>query len=264
MYTQNRFYSQMIQKLVYSTCVHKISFIHRWSQNQFTVHVYTKPVFSCESSSSISYNLSVPVYSHSCVMFRQCDIPVCPCTFQIICKVPSMFMYKCTQNQISVQVYKKPVFSTSVHNTSSQYRCTQNQFSVQVYTTPIFSTGVHKTNFQYRRTQNQFSVQVYTKKVFSTGVHKTIFKNTCSHVSQFTVQLCTKPVYSTGVHRTSLQYTYTQNQFTLQLCTKTVYSIAVHKTSLWYKCTPFISLQILSLSSFWELTKFLAAKGAAQ
>ena len=137
MYTQNRFYSQMIQKLVYSTCVHKISFIHRWSQNQFTVHVYTKPVFSCESSSSISYNLSVPVYSNSCVMFRQCDIPVCPCTFQIICKVPFIFVYKWTQNQFSVQVYTKPVYSIAVHKTSLLYSCTQCHFTVPLCTKPV-------------------------------------------------------------------------------------------------------------------------------
>ena len=40
-----------------------------------------KTEFNCSVSAIF---LSVPVHSLSCVMFRQCDIPVCPCTFLIM------------------------------------------------------------------------------------------------------------------------------------------------------------------------------------
>ena len=37
-------------------------------------------------------------------------------------------LYKCTQNQLTVQVYTKPVDCTIVHKTSWLYKCTQNHF----------------------------------------------------------------------------------------------------------------------------------------
>ena len=64
-----------------------------------------------------------------------------------------------------VQVYRKPVYCTSVHITSSLYKCTQNQLTVQVYTNQ-FTVQVYT---------NQFTVQVYTKPVHCTSVHKTSF-----------------------------------------------------------------------------------------
>ena len=75
-------------------------------------------------------------------------------------------MYKCTQNQLTVQVYTKPVYGTSVHKISLWYKCTQNQFIVQVYTKPVYCTSVHKTSSLCKCTQNQFTVQVYTKPVY--------------------------------------------------------------------------------------------------
>ena len=39
---------------------------------------------------------------------------------------------------VTVQVYTKPVYCTSVHKTSSLCKCTQNQFTVQVYTKPVY------------------------------------------------------------------------------------------------------------------------------
>ena len=42
--------------------------------------------------------------------------------------------------------------------------CTQNQFTVKVYTKPVYSTSVHKTSF---------IVQVYTKPVYCKSVQKT-------------------------------------------------------------------------------------------
>ena len=58
-----------------------------------------------------------------------------------------------------------PVYSASVHKTSILYKCIQNQFTVQVYTKPVYGTSVYKTSLLYKCTQNQFTVQVYTKSV---------------------------------------------------------------------------------------------------
>ena len=57
-------------------------------------------------------------------------------------KYVQSLLYKCTQNQFTIQVYTKPVYCTSVHKTSLLYKCTQNQFTVQVYTKPIYCTSV--------------------------------------------------------------------------------------------------------------------------
>ena len=38
-----------------------------------------------------------------------------------------------------VQVYTKPVYCTSVHKTSSPCQCTQNQLTVQVHTKLVYS-----------------------------------------------------------------------------------------------------------------------------
>jgi len=73
---------------------------------------------------SVWYSCLSPVHSLLCVMFHQCDIPVpvpVPCTFL----TSVIFIYKCTQNEFSVRMYTKPVYSTHV--------CAQNLFTVQVY-----------------------------------------------------------------------------------------------------------------------------------
>ena len=115
--------------------------VHEVLTNQgpvFTWPVFTrgyfKKVYSCESSSSMSYNVALCVWngqlwnsllyllnclSHSCLMFCLSVIFLSvPCTYV-------MFMYKCTQNQFPVQVYTKPVWKTHVHRTSIQ-----NQFTL--------------------------------------------------------------------------------------------------------------------------------------
>ena len=45
---------------------------------------------------------------------------------------------------------------TAVHKTSLQYSCTQNQFTVQLYTKPVYSIGILKTSLQHRCTQYSF------------------------------------------------------------------------------------------------------------
>ena len=68
-----------------------------------------------------------------------------------------------------------PVYSASVHITSILYKCIQNQFTVQVYTKPVYCKSVHKTSLWYKCIQNQFTVQVYTKPVHRASVHKISF-----------------------------------------------------------------------------------------
>ena len=102
------------------------------------------------------------------------------CTSRVASRVSqNQFRYNCTQNhkcihnQLTVQVYTKPVYYTSVHKTSLPYKCTQNQFNVQVYTKPVYFTSVHKTSLLKQCTKNQITVQVYTKAVYYTSIHKT-------------------------------------------------------------------------------------------
>ena len=52
-------------------------------------------------------------------------------------------MYKCTQNQFTKAVYKKPDYCASIHKSSLLYKYTQNQF--------------------IKWTQNQSTVQKYKK-----------------------------------------------------------------------------------------------------
>ena len=87
---------------------------------------------NCEISIHVHCNVC-PLYIH--VMFRQCDIPVGP----LYIPIPytslqyswnkTSLQYICLQNQFTVQLYTKPVYSTAVHKTSLQYSCTQNQFT---------------------------------------------------------------------------------------------------------------------------------------
>ena len=79
-----------------------------------------------------------------------------------------------------VQVYRKLVYSISVKNylqykcTEShlQYKCIENQFTVQMYRKPVYSTHVQKTSLQYTCTENQFTVHMCRKPVYSTCVQK--------------------------------------------------------------------------------------------
>ena len=102
-----------LKKLVYCTSITKsvsvqlytsvyiTSSLYKFTQNQFTVQVYTKPIY---------------------------------CT----CLHKTSSLNKFTQNQFTIQVYTKPVYCTSVHKTSSLCKCTQNKFTVQVYTKPVY------------------------------------------------------------------------------------------------------------------------------
>ena len=54
--------------------------------------------------------------------------------------------------------------------TRLQFRCTENQFTVQVYRKPVYSTGVQKTSLQYNCIGNQFIVQVYREECTGTDI----------------------------------------------------------------------------------------------
>ena len=57
-------------------------------------------------------------------------------------------LYKCTQNQLTVQVYTKPVDYTSAHKSRLVFKCTQNQFAKLV---------TNKWNVQGRNITNYIS-----------------------------------------------------------------------------------------------------------
>ena len=79
-------------KISFCTTVHKTtsvyitSSLYKYTQNQYTVQVYTKPAH-CTSLHKIS------------------------------------LLYNCTQNRFTVQEYTKPVYCTSVLKTSLLYKC---------------------------------------------------------------------------------------------------------------------------------------------
>ena len=76
-----------------STAVHKTSLQYSRTQNQFTVQLYTNPVYS-----TVVHNTSL--------------------------------QYPCAQIQLTLPLYRKPVYRSIVHKTSLQNSCTQNQFTV--------------------------------------------------------------------------------------------------------------------------------------
>ena len=91
--------------------------------------------------------LSVHVHSQSCVMFSQCDNPVCPCKFPIMCNgsVSEMFLsvpvhsLTCSLfHQCDICVCPSPRTSLQA---SKQYWCTQNLFTKLIY-----QTHVHRTS----------------------------------------------------------------------------------------------------------------------
>ena len=91
-----------------------------------------------------------------------------PCTFlSFVMSVSVIFLYNklvCALTcMFTVHVHTKPVCSTAVHKTSLQYRCTQNQFTVQVYTKSVYSIGVLKP----------VNLTALHKPVYSTCIHKT-------------------------------------------------------------------------------------------
>ena len=63
-----------------------------------------------------------------------------------------------------------PVYCASVHKTSLLFKCTQNQFTVQMYTKSVYCISVHKTSLLYK----------CHKISFSTTVHKTSLLYKCT------------------------------------------------------------------------------------
>ena len=133
-----------------------------------------------------------------CANYLQLVFELCAISEQIVCKHRHTDKNTscCTSRVafIAKTDMPSPVYCESVHKTSILYKCIQNQFTVQVYTKPVNCTSVHKTSVWYKCTQNQFMVQVYTKPVYCTSVHKTSSLCKCTQ-NQFTVQVYTKPVY---------------------------------------------------------------------
>ena len=113
--------------------------------------------------------------------------------------LPVTLLCKCTQNQLTVQVYTKPVYCTSVNTTSLLYKFTQNQFTVvQVYTKPVYCISLHKTSLMVNNERNVHGQNInkectWTEHYKGTSVTKSI-----------SLQLYTKPVYCTSLHKTSL------------------------------------------------------------
>ena len=78
------------------------------------------------------------------------------------------------------------------------YNCTQNQFTIQVYTKPVYCTSVHKTSLLVKNERNVHGQNItkectWTEHYKGTSVTKLV-----------SLQLYTKPVYCTSVHKTSL------------------------------------------------------------
>ena len=142
-----------------------------------------------------------------CANYLQLVFELCAISEQIVCKHRHTDKNtSCCTSRVAFMAktdMPSPVYSASVHKTSILYKCIQNQFTVQEYTKPVNCTSVNKTSLWYKCTQNQFMVQVYTKPVYSTSVHKTSLLSKCTQ-NQFTVQVYTKSVYCTSLHKTSL------------------------------------------------------------
>ena len=59
-----------------------------------------------------------------------------------LAQIVTRLQFRGTENQFTVQKYRKPVYSTSVHKTSLQYNCTENQFKVQMYMEECTGTDI--------------------------------------------------------------------------------------------------------------------------
>ena len=118
-----------------------------------------------------------PLYIQCVHMYCKLVLCVCPLYIHLTCNVCPLYIPLTSLSPFfpltcpSVWHSYLYVYSTGVHKTSIQYRCAQNQFTVQVYTKPVYSTGVNK---------NKVTVQVYTKLAYSTGVHKSSLYYSCT------------------------------------------------------------------------------------
>ena len=139
------------------------------------------------------------------------------CTFQVAKTASLLYKYhkisfcaSVQKKQLSVQVYTKPVYCTSVWITNLLYKCTQNQFTVQVYTKPSYCTSLHKTILLYKCTQNQFTVH---KTNLLVNNERNVHGRNITKVRL--CELCAKCVHTnccfTSVNKTSLLYKCIQN-----------------------------------------------------
>ena len=137
-----------------------------------------------------------------------------------------------------------PVYCASVHKTSILYKCLQNQFTVQQYTKPVYctsvpkpvyGTSVYKTSSLCKCTQNQFTVQVYTILVYwliMKGMYRDRTLQRLRNVQgrNITILCSPDPCKTSLLYKctiTSLWYMCTQNQFTVEVYTKSVYCMSM-------------------------------------
>ena len=118
------------------TFVHKTSLLYKCTQNQFMIQVYAKPVhrasvhkISLLYKTSLLVNNERNVHGQTILRNVQGQNITKIRAVQTMCKMCNVCKI-CTK--FTVQVYKKPVYYTSVHKTSLPYKCTQNLFTVQV------------------------------------------------------------------------------------------------------------------------------------
>ena len=105
----------------------------------------------------------------------------------------------------TLQRYKchKISFSTTVHKTSLLYKCTQNQFTVQVYTKLVYWLRM-KGMYKDRTLRN-----VHGRNI--TKVR--LFELCAKYVQTVTVQVYTKLVYCTSVSKNCVQTGWHKEKF---------------------------------------------------
>ena len=89
---------------------------------------------------SVPRTLPLFVMSVPCTFFSL--VMSVPCTFlPLVMSISVIFLSVCLQYRCT--------------QTSLKYMCTQNQFTVCVYTKPVYSTGIHKITLWNMQTQNR-------------------------------------------------------------------------------------------------------------
>ena len=138
------------------------NYVYTCTVNWFKEHLYRKLVLCvCPQYITLTCNVCPLYITLTCnvcplyiplswIMSVHCTFLILvmsvPCTFlSLAMSIPEIFLSVClqysfTQNQYTVQVYRKPVYSIGVYKTSLQYRCTKIKFTVQLYTKQVYST----------------------------------------------------------------------------------------------------------------------------
>ena len=112
-----------------------------------------------------------------CANYLQLVFELCAISEQIVCKHRHTDKNtSCCTSRVAFMAktdMPSPVYCASVHKTSILYKCIQNQFTVQLYTKPVYCTSVHKTSLLYKCTQNQFThiTSLHTKPVHCANVY---------------------------------------------------------------------------------------------